>query len=44
MFLGIWWFGHPALFDVIAPCLSAAGLFWEDVAARHGSPARTEAR
>jgi hypothetical protein len=34
MLPGIWWFGPRALPDVIALCLSAAGLFWEDVAAR----------
>ena len=44
MLLCIWWFGQPAPSDVIALCLSAAGLFWEDVAARRGSPARTDAR
>jgi hypothetical protein len=36
MFRGIWWFGKGELPDVIASCLSAAGLFWADVAARQG--------
>ena len=34
MLPSIWWLGHRALPDVIALCLSAAGLFWKDVATR----------
>ena len=36
MLRGIWWFGKGELPDVIASCLSAAGLFWADVAALQG--------
>jgi hypothetical protein len=34
MLPGIWWFGARALPEVSALCLSAAALFWADVAAR----------
>jgi hypothetical protein len=34
MLPSIWWFKPPLLPNVIAWCLSAAGLFWADVAAR----------
>jgi hypothetical protein len=37
MLRGIWWFDLRALPDVIALCLSAAGLFWADIAARQRS-------